>query len=93
MEWISESECSRCAFLSVVTFRPARTSQNAGRVSEVCGGWARNGFGSHHLHHAQRFVNLIGGDRENSARVCTSLVLRRYGDHNLGQSDPHPEAA
>ena len=36
---------------------------------------------------------IDGGYRENSARVCTSLVLRRYGDHSLGQSDPHPEAA
>ena len=78
--------------MSVVTFRPARTSQRAGRVSEMCGGWVRNGFVSRHLRNAQRFDNLIGGDREISARVGSSLVLR-FGDHNLGQSDPHPEAA
>jgi hypothetical protein len=43
--------------MSVVTFRPARTSQRAGRVSEMCGGWVRNGFVSRHLRQAQRFDN------------------------------------
>lgn len=43
--------------------------------------------------HVRRLNNIIGGDREHSARVCSSNVLLRYGDHNLGQSDPHPEAA
>jgi|HubBroStandDraft_4_1064222.scaffolds.fasta_scaffold308781_1 hypothetical protein len=87
------SECSRRAF------RVRGNLPGGVHVPESrCGvrdvwGYMRNGFVSCHLRRAQRFDNLIGGDRENSAHVCSSMVLRRHGDHTLGQSDPHPETA